>query len=68
MPSHDHQRSRGGQDARQSHSLSRQTPDRRNFLAICSSFGLAGTLFPGALWTLAQETGKITPRRSSRRP
>jgi Asp-tRNA(Asn)/Glu-tRNA(Gln) amidotransferase A subunit family amidase len=61
MLSHDHQRPRRGQDARQSHSLSRQTLNRRNFLAICSSFGLAGTLFPGALWTLAQETGKITP-------
>ena len=35
--------------------------NRRNFLAVCSSCGLAGTLFPGALWSLAQEKEKITP-------
>ena len=35
--------------------------NRRNFLAVCSSFGLAGTLFPGALWAQAQEKEKITP-------
>lgn len=40
--------------------------NRRNFLAICSSFGLTGTLFPGALWTLAQESGKITPEMIDR--
>ena len=36
--------------------------NRRNFLAVCSSFGLAGTLFPGALWSMAQEKEKITPQ------
>ncbi|HEV2388049.1 MAG TPA: amidase [Candidatus Acidoferrales bacterium] len=36
--------------------------NRRRFLAICSGLGLTETLFPGALWTLAQETGKITPQ------
>jgi Asp-tRNA(Asn)/Glu-tRNA(Gln) amidotransferase A subunit family amidase len=36
--------------------------NRRNFLAVCSSFGMAGTLFPGALWSLAQEKEKITPQ------
>jgi Asp-tRNA(Asn)/Glu-tRNA(Gln) amidotransferase A subunit family amidase len=29
-------------------------PDRRNFMKICSGMGLAGTLFPGVLWALAQ--------------
>jgi Asp-tRNA(Asn)/Glu-tRNA(Gln) amidotransferase A subunit family amidase len=34
---------------------------RRNFLSVCSKLGLAGTLFPGALWTLAQgQPEKIT--------
>lgn len=31
--------------------------DRRDFLAACSSLGLGGTLFPGALWASMQETG-----------
>lgn len=39
--------------------------NRRNFLAVCSSLGLGGTLFPGALLALAQsqakEGVKITP-------
>ena len=35
--------------------------NRRNFMAVCSSFGLAGTLFPGALLALAQGKEKITP-------
>ena len=33
---------------------------RRRFFAVCSTYGLAGTLFPTALWTLAQEKGKVT--------
>jgi Asp-tRNA(Asn)/Glu-tRNA(Gln) amidotransferase A subunit family amidase len=33
---------------------------RRHFLAACSASGLAGTLFPGVLWTLAQGKEKIT--------
>ncbi len=34
---------------------------RRNFLGACSKLGLAGTLFPGTLWTLAQgQPEKIT--------
>ena len=28
--------------------------DRRNFMKTCSELGLAGTLFPGVLWTQAQ--------------
>ncbi len=34
--------------------------NRRHFFAACSISGLAGTLFPGVLWSLAQEQGKIT--------
>ena len=34
--------------------------NRRRFFAACSAYGLAGTLFPGVLWTLAQERGAIT--------
>jgi Asp-tRNA(Asn)/Glu-tRNA(Gln) amidotransferase A subunit family amidase len=35
---------------------------RRNFMKTCSAMGLAGTLFPGALWAQAQAEGakKIT--------
>ena len=33
---------------------------RRRFFAVCSASGLAGTLFPSVLWTLAQEKGKVT--------
>jgi Asp-tRNA(Asn)/Glu-tRNA(Gln) amidotransferase A subunit family amidase len=33
---------------------------RRHFLAACSASGLAGTLFPGVLWTLAEGREKIT--------
>jgi hypothetical protein len=29
--------------------------DRRHFLAVCSTAGLAGTLLPGALYTLAAQ-------------
>ncbi len=36
--------------------------DRRRFMTVCSSWGLAGTLFPGALWALAQGKQKITPQ------
>jgi Asp-tRNA(Asn)/Glu-tRNA(Gln) amidotransferase A subunit family amidase len=36
--------------------------DRRNFLSTCSKFGLAGTLFPGVLWQMAQQQGAETPK------
>jgi Asp-tRNA(Asn)/Glu-tRNA(Gln) amidotransferase A subunit family amidase len=29
--------------------------DRRRFLAVCSSLGLSSTLFPGVLWSMAQQ-------------
>jgi Asp-tRNA(Asn)/Glu-tRNA(Gln) amidotransferase A subunit family amidase len=32
--------------------------DRRHFLAVCSAAGFAGTLFPGALYTLAAQTAQ----------
>ncbi|HYL63966.1 MAG TPA: amidase [Candidatus Methylomirabilis sp.] len=32
--------------------------DRRNFLGVCSSLGLGGTLFPGVLWAQAEAQGK----------
>lgn len=32
--------------------------DRRNFLSVCSSLGLGGTLFPGVLWAQAEAQGK----------
>lgn len=34
--------------------------DRRAFLAVCSSFGLTTTLFPGVLWAMADADGKVT--------
>src|SRR2546427_3965673 len=34
--------------------------DRRRFLSTCSGVGLGATLFPGVLWALAEEKGKIT--------
>src|ERR1700741_1703152 len=36
--------------------------DRRAFLSVCSRFGLASTLFPGALYTLAaqEKAGAVT--------
>ncbi len=34
--------------------------DRRQFLSTCSEIGLGASLFPGALWTLAQPSGKVT--------
>jgi Asp-tRNA(Asn)/Glu-tRNA(Gln) amidotransferase A subunit family amidase len=34
--------------------------DRRDFLAVCSRFGLTTTLLPGVLWAMADEKGKIT--------
>ena len=34
--------------------------DRRRFLATCSTFGLTSTLFPGVLWSLADEQVAIT--------
>jgi Asp-tRNA(Asn)/Glu-tRNA(Gln) amidotransferase A subunit family amidase len=34
--------------------------NRRVFLSTCGQFGLAGTLFPGVLWALAQGAPKIT--------
>jgi Asp-tRNA(Asn)/Glu-tRNA(Gln) amidotransferase A subunit family amidase len=34
--------------------------DRRRFLATCSGVGLGSTLFPGVLWTLADDKDKVT--------
>jgi len=34
--------------------------DRRHFLTVCSSLGLSGTLFPGALLALAEDKPAIT--------
>ena len=34
--------------------------DRRDFLAVCSRFGLTTTLLPGVLWAMADEKGKLT--------
>jgi Asp-tRNA(Asn)/Glu-tRNA(Gln) amidotransferase A subunit family amidase len=34
--------------------------DRRRFLATCSGIGLGSTLFPGVLWTLADDKDKVT--------
>ncbi|HKE30397.1 MAG TPA: amidase [Candidatus Angelobacter sp.] len=34
--------------------------DRRAFLAVCSQFGLAATLFPGVLWAMADSKSKVT--------
>jgi Asp-tRNA(Asn)/Glu-tRNA(Gln) amidotransferase A subunit family amidase len=41
--------------------------DRRHFLAVCSAAGLAGTLLPGALYTLAaqaEQQGSEAPKTS----
>ena len=37
-----------------------KTLDRRRFMARLSGFGVAATVFPGTLWALAQERGKVT--------
>ena len=45
--------------------------DRRSFLAITSSAGLASTLFPGTLYTLAaqaQATGSTQPQTTEPKP
>lgn len=34
--------------------------DRRRFLAVCSQLGLTSTLFPGVLWSMAENQGKVT--------
>jgi Asp-tRNA(Asn)/Glu-tRNA(Gln) amidotransferase A subunit family amidase len=34
--------------------------ERRRFLAVCSTFGLSSTLFPGVLWSLADDQPAIT--------
>jgi Asp-tRNA(Asn)/Glu-tRNA(Gln) amidotransferase A subunit family amidase len=34
--------------------------ERRRFLATCSRMGVGASLFPGALWTLAQPSGTVT--------
>jgi Asp-tRNA(Asn)/Glu-tRNA(Gln) amidotransferase A subunit family amidase len=34
--------------------------DRRHFLAVCSSLGISGTLFPGALLALADDKSPVT--------
>lgn len=36
--------------------------NRRNFLSVCSKFGLAGTLFPGVLWGMAQQEKAEAPK------
>jgi Asp-tRNA(Asn)/Glu-tRNA(Gln) amidotransferase A subunit family amidase len=42
--------------------MSRNTllSDRRGFLAFLSTFGVTSTLFPGVLWSMAQEEAKVT--------
>jgi Asp-tRNA(Asn)/Glu-tRNA(Gln) amidotransferase A subunit family amidase len=35
-------------------------PDRREFLALCASLGIGGTLLPGVLWARFQEEPAIT--------
>ena len=43
--------------------------DRRRFLAVCSAAGLAGTLLPGALYTLAAQAEQQTnPTQEHQRP
>jgi len=34
--------------------------NRRAFLAVCSQFGLTTTLFPGVLWAMTDEDGKVS--------
>jgi Asp-tRNA(Asn)/Glu-tRNA(Gln) amidotransferase A subunit family amidase len=34
--------------------------DRRRFMTVCSGIGLGAGIFPGVLWTLAQEKPKVT--------
>ena len=34
--------------------------DRRAFLTVCSRLGVSATLFPGVLWAMADEKGKVT--------
>src|SRR5215472_8236252 len=34
--------------------------NRRSFLTVCSRFGLTASLFPGALWAMADPKHKIT--------
>src|SRR5438270_6211909 len=34
--------------------------NRMAFLAVCSQFGLTTTLFPGVLWAIADENGKVS--------
>ena len=34
--------------------------DRRRFMTVCSGIGLGAGVFPGVLWTLAQEKPKVT--------
>jgi Asp-tRNA(Asn)/Glu-tRNA(Gln) amidotransferase A subunit family amidase len=35
--------------------------ERRHFLAVLSSFGVAGGLFPGVLWARIQDAADVTP-------
>jgi Asp-tRNA(Asn)/Glu-tRNA(Gln) amidotransferase A subunit family amidase len=42
--------------------------DRRAFLAVSARFGLASTLFPGALYTLAAQAQSADPRTSTELP
>ena len=42
--------------------------DRRHFLAVCSAAGLAGTLLPGALFTLASQAEELQARDAPNAP
>ncbi|HZD47901.1 MAG TPA: amidase, partial [Silvibacterium sp.] len=42
--------------------------DRRAFLAISGRFGLASTLFPGALYTLASQAQSASPASDKNLP
>jgi Asp-tRNA(Asn)/Glu-tRNA(Gln) amidotransferase A subunit family amidase len=40
---------------------------RRRFLAVCSAFGVSGTLMPGVLWSLAQNAPNVPdPKKITR--
>src|SRR3954454_3038021 len=36
--------------------------NRRHFLNVCTALGVGGTLLPGVLWGLVQETKDATPK------
>src|SRR5471032_599486 len=35
-------------------------PDRKKFLALCTSLGLGATLLPGVVWAFAEQKGPVT--------